>query len=332
MADILTLPDAADYLGHSDRRFFSNGYKRSSYRLGELSQLRRDGDRWTGAAAVDVDCPADWSLKGASAQRPHLSTVDVLVLAHRLASAAVASVFRLTEPELTDIAVENIVIRAGRTPQEDLTNVPIALSVKKVQTHPARVKVQCVIGTLKATLVLDRVPTGRETTDDARPMVVNMPPARYYADGFRSVSHSIENVTVDMGTLNADARIRLTGLGTVDFEAGLGARHRTAVPVVEAFVVVLQLTQILIYELDALRREDTDTLWMMKTTLSATASRGADSSGSAAAWASIASHELLHIEGTPWRVFDIDGGLGDVRMGAEFSHRLPTCTEQQREE
>src|SRR5262249_53707404 len=82
-----------DLLGSAAQRFFGDGHRR-------ISQLLRDitvhsdgagGHRVLGCASVSY--PPDWSVKNSAAElRPHLSTIDALLLSVALGECYLAQV------------------------------------------------------------------------------------------------------------------------------------------------------------------------------------------------------------------------------------------------
>jgi hypothetical protein len=77
----LHLSSVDEYLGPSSSRFFGSGYRRVTYRFGDL-RFESSTSHVHGIAGADY--PEDWSRKAHSNTRPHLSTIDALVFATRL--------------------------------------------------------------------------------------------------------------------------------------------------------------------------------------------------------------------------------------------------------
>jgi hypothetical protein len=89
---------------------------------------------------------------------------------------------------------------------------------------------------------------------------------------------------------------------------------------VDGFVSVLQLAQILMYELDSLRREDSNTLWMLRTSLERSATHAGP------VWAELTARRVLPVRGARWRNVDIAGGCAGVDLRASFAHELPSAS------
>ncbi|MGH8968103.1 MAG: AvrD family protein, partial [Actinomycetes bacterium] len=70
-----------DYLGPAQTRFFGHGYRRAQYRVADVTSTPADYADPGVRATVTIDYPLDWSVKETDVDlRPHLSTVDMLVL------------------------------------------------------------------------------------------------------------------------------------------------------------------------------------------------------------------------------------------------------------
>src|SRR5205823_3692700 len=107
---------------------------------------------------------------------------------------------------------------------------------------------------------------------------------------------------------------------------GLDGGTQPSVSPIDCFVVNLQLAQVLLYELDSLRREDSNTLWMMQSVLeSADAPRPltATEPEPLPVRTSIVGKRLLPLRGGTWRSVDVRGALAGIEMRSAFAHELP---------
>src|SRR2546430_787675 len=104
-----------DYLGPAATRFFGYGYRRVHYTMPSVA-VDADSLRTT----VGVEYPVDWSRKSANVDlRPHLSTVDALVLAARAAELYLHHAFGLDLSARRTAWLRRVDIRAGAQPYED---------------------------------------------------------------------------------------------------------------------------------------------------------------------------------------------------------------------
>lgn len=320
-----------DYLGPGERRFFSRGYQRAVYGIRDIvvNQDSASGVR----ARVDVGYPSDWSTKGSIDQRPHLSTVDALVLGVQLAELHLAHESGLSGPERARARLRKAVLRAGGAPQEELTGIPLSASLAKSQSvleTPSSVLsvYDCTVGSLRVRCEIEH-PLGTRVATEAAYAglddVLGPGDRRYYGEGFKARRHHIQDVRVDLDALTAQADVHFDPEPDPATQGVDGALH-PAVTFVDAFVVNLQLAQILMYELDSLSRTDSNTLWMMQTFLTAPAAPPPlpDRPDQAlSAEASLKNKRLLPLRGGTWRSVDIEAGLAGIGLRCSFAHELP---------
>ncbi|MBD0711692.1 MULTISPECIES: AvrD family protein [unclassified Streptomyces] len=323
------LPNISDYLGAPERRFFGEGYKRSRHRLTDFHLPEPDGaasDAPRLAATAQVEYPSDWSRKGDTDQRPHLSTVDVLLLGAQLTEALLTSHLGLTERELATVWLARVRIKAGNRPvEDDLTGFPVSAQLAGRLSSPrpgrARTAVEATVGTLRIRLEADH-----PDVPGARPRTAPVVRDGGYGDTRRLGVQRVESMQVRPGSSVTTADVRLTGgpEGTLD---GMEGEQQPSVHLVDAFVTALQIGQVLLYELDQVPRADSDTLWMRSTLLEATTPhrpRATADGGPLPMRAELRDSVLLHNHlGETWRRADIAAQLADISVVCSVVHRLP---------
>ncbi|KAA0015346.1 hypothetical protein F0A16_20870 [Salinicola corii] len=116
--------DADAYLGSSEFRFFSSGYKKVSYELSD--EVVRNYDY---SAKLKLVYPEDWSVKKENKLPPHLSSIDVILMSTRSCDKILAS--RNKE----SFEITQIKIRASREPLENLNSVRVTFEVMSESEH-----------------------------------------------------------------------------------------------------------------------------------------------------------------------------------------------------
>ncbi len=252
-----------DFLGPRDRRFFGEGFKRAVHRFTDIVVEVDDDQSGTISATLAVDYPADWSRKGANDQKAHLSTVDILAIGARLIETYLDRGQGLSESDRADTKLESVSIRAGVTPVEDeLESFPATARIQRFDAAEISGRVssvaQCTIGPMVMRCnVRHRKGTGGRQADHAQYGPVPAVPS-LFADDFTLRQQFLESVTVDSARQLAHATVRIQSPN----------EHMTASALaIDAFVVGLQLGQVLLYSLDNLSRASSKTLWMRRTTI-----------------------------------------------------------------
>jgi hypothetical protein len=317
-----------DHLGPAEQRFFGRGFRRVGYDIGELRLTRGAGGTVRAASSVGVSYPADWSKKAAGTDlRPHFSTVDGLVVAAQLAEACLAG----SVAQLRDAWLRRVRMTAGSSPQEDLERLPAEATVRRTEPlagEPGRAvsSVDCAVGTMRVRCeVVHALPTGapEDTRTYASPAALLGPAAdRYFGTGFTTRRQSIREVAVDRRALRADALLTIAHEdGATVPTAGLEGAHQPSVSMIDAFVTALQLAQIMLYDLDGMRRQDSNTLWMRQTTL--TASRPDRPTEAIPVTTRLDEPGLLRMGGGTWRTLDVVAELAGLRVRSAVAHQLP---------
>ncbi|MFG1666267.1 AvrD family protein [Streptomyces sp. Y7] len=316
-----------DHLGPAEQRFFGRGFRRVGYDIGELRLTRGADGTVRAASSVGVSYPADWSKKAAGTDLlPHFSTVDGLVVAAQLAEACLAGLV----PDLRDGWLRKVRITAGTSPQEDLARLPAEATLRRTDSltgEPGRAVslVDCTVGTMRMRCeVVHALPTGtvRDAGTYAGLDALLGPAAdRYFGTGFTTRRQFIREVAVDHRALSADAALTVVHEdGAVVPTAGLEGAHQPSISMIDAFVTALQLAQIMLYDLDGMRRQDSNTLWMRQTTL--TAARP-DRPTAAAVTTRLDEPGLLRMGGGTWRTLDVVAELAGLRVRSAVAHQLP---------
>jgi hypothetical protein len=319
-----------DYLGPGETRFFSRGYQRVTYETGEVVV---DPGQTRVSATATLRYPADWSRKAVGTDLvPHLSTVDSLVLGVQLAEAYLAHGLGLDARARRSARLRRVRLQAGTTPQEDLAAVPLRADLRGTEPLPGApgrsVSVfDCRAGVMRARCTVEHAsPTAEPGPEEAVPASLDdlLGPAagRLYGTGFQHTRHGIYDVRVDPATLRADASARFTAAAhTPD---GIDGDVQPSLSPVDSFVTVLQLAQVLMYELDSIERGRSNTLWMLQTVLDAGEPSPLD--GPLPAFAAVTGKHLLPLRGSRWRNVDLTGGCGGIRLRSTFAHELPAET------
>ncbi|WP_419992829.1 AvrD family protein [Streptomyces boninensis] len=327
----LLLESIDDYLGPGESRFFSRGYQRAEYQVGGITVTPPAGAGVS--ATADVGYPADWSRKKDTDLRPHLSTIDALVLGVQLAELHLAHGYRLDGPARTRMRLCRVVLRAGGAPQEDLTGIELSARLVKTEQLPetparSRSVHDCTVGSLKVRCEIEHDVTGRAEQDarhDSLDAALGAGAQRFWGEAFKDRRHFIRSVRVDTEALTAGADVHFAP-DPGPAPAGIEGDAQPAVSLIDAFVVNLQLAQVLMYELDSISRADSNTLWMMQTVLEAAAVPTAlpdRPEAAAAARAALTGKRLLPLRGGTWRSVEIEGEFAGASLRCSFAHELP---------
>jgi hypothetical protein len=324
-----------DYLGPGDQRFFGEGFRRIRHTLSALTVDGAADDLSPSVHAVaGLHYPPSWSTKqGGTPQRPHLSSIDALVIGAQLAEAHLVHAFGLDPDERRASWIRRYTMRAGASPHEDLADFDVTarLSATTPHTDPlssAAVSVfDCRIGAIKVRyeIVHPAVTSPRAVPDawqDAQDLL-GAAEHRLYGLRYQRRHHTVDDIRV-----TSEPR-SVTGLVQVEdspaghpADPGVNGAADPSLSLVDATIVLAQFAQVLLYELDGLERGDSATLWMRRIDMTA-ASPLQPMVRPFVSGASITATRTLPMGGDIWRTADFSGGLQGIHADFSLAHRLP---------
>lgn len=335
MGDGRLLFDSLDAcLGPGSSRFFGSGYKR----VGQtLSELECDGSMEPAAgvrALGSLSYPPDWSRKAAGRElRPHLSSIDALVLAVSLAEAHLAAAGRLRDAQLRRAWLCRAQVRAGARPHEELGGFPAAARLLRSWPNgrvdtPVSSEYDCSIGGLRVRCTLAHEPAERPATGPARYRMLDdvLGPAagRLYGDGYKSHQLQAAEVRVELAEQRVWARPSVRpGPPWLEASHGAEAAYAPSVSVIDGIVGIAQLAQALLYALDAVPRERSNTLWMRRFAVAAdTPSRPCGEPFATAAV--LTRNQVVALGDDSWRAIELrTDDFAGMRGSCSLAHRLP---------
>jgi Pseudomonas avirulence D protein (AvrD) len=144
----------------------------------------------------------------------------------------------------------------------------------------------------------------------------------YYGEGFKHWHHSITDIHIDMETLDATAKVSIESTNASD---GYDELSTYPISMLDCFLVTLQLAQIMMYELDSVERQNSNTLWMLQTRMNLTSDEHYLTSDEQCS-IHVRGKHLLPLRGAMWRNLDITGSYGGIDITCSIAHALPNCS------
>ncbi|WP_020141207.1 AvrD family protein [Streptomyces sp. 351MFTsu5.1] len=337
MTDTTTAPESVrrtvdDYLGPGEKRFFGDGYKRAVQTLGDIVLDVGPDGAGSVRARASVRYPEDWSRKGRRNQAPHLSSIDVLLLAGEVAEVYLTHALGLDARSRSEMRLRKVRMKAGTSPVEEALDgfeVRAAITSLPPQAHTARrVSVaDCQVGALRVRCEIEH-PAGtvRPGTGGYHGPDDLLGPAelRPFRAAHKTKSQLIQDLRVDLGELSARATVgsRSSAPAALTVQ-GLESYSHPATSILDVFVCAIQLGQILLYELDGVPRSESNTLWMRQSVLTI-ADTARPVTSPAPLSVRLAEPQLLTTrEGDTWRSVEIAGELQHMSVTCSAAHRLP---------
>ncbi|AGB83998.1 AvrD [Serratia sp. FGI94] len=321
-----------DYLGDGEHRFFGMGYRRVSYEIENISVSfkKKQGDEHKLTADLSVTYPVDWSKKKSGNLTPHLSSVDVIILTARFCEVMLSQCYLYSPSENARTWIKNIKLKAGTSAQEDLENIPVVMKMKTTSGDKENEEVlssvfECKIGKMLARCEVEHLNKDAAYQDTVYPSLSTLfdaPQKKYYGDLFKVRGQRLTNIRYDRATQQVISEVKLTIPDGNQPTVGIEGAWQPMVTFVDCFVSHLQLSQILMYELDNIARADSETLWMLQTEISAS-SPARNVADTANMVATVTAAQLFNIDSLRWRQVSTEGEYAGIKIKCSLSHLLP---------
>lgn len=321
-----------DYLGDGEYRFFGMGYRRVSYEIENASVnfKKKQGEEHTLTAALSVAYPIDWSKKKSGNLTPHLSSVDVIILTARFCEVMLSQCYLYSPSENARTWIKNIKLKAGASAQEDLKNIPVVIRMKATNSDKENKDVlssvfECKIGKMLARCEVEHINKDavyQETVYPSLSVLFDAPQRKYYGDLFKTRGQRLTNIRYDRTAQQVISEVKLTIPDSSHSPEGIEGAWQPMVTFVDCFVSHLQLSQILMYELDNISRADSETLWMLQTEISASSPvRKFDDTTNM--MATVTAAQTFDIDSRKWRQVTTEGEYAEIKIKCVLSHLLP---------
>lgn len=332
----LLLDSVDDYLGPGEKRFFGSGFRRVQYRYDKVEMTGgRDVPTELGSR-LDVVYPADWSTKAKTRGdlRPHLSTVDGLIIAVHMSETVLTHALGLGPESRRAGRVLSVRIKAGTEPDEELTGLPVRTTVLGVPVPDSEgeavSRLQTMVGAMRVRTDLRHPQPGPTSGGPVATAAYGSPAEllgpverQYYGTGFAARTQSVRKVAVRVAEARAHAVVDVAQEpGTVLATEGTEGLYQPFVGLIDTFVTSLQLGQILLYETDGISRGASNTLWMRTTVLQASAEPDPIRYETPLD-VRLENSTLLRRDEEIWRAADIVGRLAGNTVRCSVAHRLP---------
>lgn len=296
---MLKIANAEHYLGEASGRFFSAGYRNVSYLLQNEKVTLNEVN-----ALLTLNYPDSWSVKkNGKALKPHLSSIDVLIVAANLCSTMLDN-HKLSVKH----SIRQITVVAAKTPVEDLQAIPVYL--QRLDSSTSRQLIEGSVGNMRVKIVTQAL------SDQITESQHSLLDPRFMQNGYKQVQHDIQQISIK-NSRQAEAKVRKTDSQGVCSVFNL----------IDAFVTGMQLGQIMLYEMDQITRRNSSNLWMRS--ISITDERLSDDiiddmSDATNMTASLDNVSLTRKAEQSWRCADIVASINHIHFRCSVAHQINT--------
>jgi hypothetical protein len=327
----LYFPSIDEILGPNTHRFFGQGFRRVSHQIRDIEIAHRDG-RGRLTATGSIAYPGDWSVKATAGElRPHLSSIDALVLSVQLSELYISARYGLDDGHRRKMWLRGFTMRAGSAAETSLDDIKI--EIDHVETKIAAeslcgnysrldARVGAILVSANIEHHVDELRFPRGTFMRAEELL-GPAPSRYYGDGFKLPVQRLEHVFVDVEKLTARALVRVEGCTGERFPQGIGAHYWPSLSALDCMITIAQLAQGLLYKLDGLERGRTNNLWMREIVLEANTPYQA--CNTFVATTTIEKTRVFKKRTEVWRTAEMTGYYQGITVRFSVAHQLPSA-------
>ncbi|MFQ6328931.1 AvrD family protein [Nocardia sp. CWNU-33] len=305
-------------LGHREGRFFGEGYKRIAHHIFDIALDHDPAGRPRLTASAGVTYPLDWSQKSSRVLEPHLSSIDCSIFGYRLLEVILREFCGLTVGEIRSSWLSYIQFSSGTAATESLDQFRIVATVTAV--GDSSITVTSELGAamaLEATVTLPVTPRLRTM----EPRTVLEEGHGYFHGAVYQRGQYLRNVVIANAESRAGAEFELVEQDSPGGGRGVADAYQPSVTLVDATVILAQLSQVLLYELDNIARKDSETLWMRRMTARAAAAPPPYEPGSAST--QMVRSMILTFGGGDWRISTWEADFAGCEIRYDLAHRLP---------
>jgi len=300
-----------DVLGPGKERYLAEGYARID-RGFTKGYLEIAAGQVTASAMGFAAYPADWSVKASERlQRPHLSSIDAIVLAERLVERALFALSLVAGNTSCASWTYEVELRAGAKSDQDVGRIPMQCTITS-SMGTSDVVAECHIGAMRVRLGV-RLSPGDPRLEVLRNRFLRIPLAGEPTVQLPATTWStcLEPISSSSNVLGA----RHAGRSMTP-SCNVGGQREPVVGAV-SYIDLLRLSaqqaQALIYSRDGVTRQAAESLWMRKARFTATSPDRALPTVFDMQLAVVKESHLVRGE-RPWRLFDVEAS------GVPFMH------------
>ena len=257
-----------DLLGASHQRYFGAGYKQVKHNI-ENIHINPSTNNFD--ALVRIDYPASWSSKKTSKElQPHLSTIDVFVIAAQMCDAFISHCYHCSEGASKQAWLRSLTVKAGKDSVLDLSNIPLSgqmvKSLKKEDSLNGFIsEFKLSLGGFTLSLEVDhssldnQYPNGPMEFSNLNELLGGEK-ATFYGEQYANIINHI--YLNHIGCTEITGQIHIEKTDAYNPNAGLGAAYSGCHNPLNLMICAAQISQVLVYQIDQLSRENTKNLWM----------------------------------------------------------------------
>lgn len=257
-----------DLLGASHQRYFEAGYKQVKH---NIEDIHIDPNSNNFDAFVRIDYPSSWSKKKTSKElTPHLSTIDVFVIAAQMCDVFMNHCYDFSEGASKQAWLRALTVKAAKESVLDLSHIPLSGQlVKSVKTDTSLngyiSEFELSLGGFSLNLEVDHSPLDSQCSNapitfSSLNEMLGSDRATFYGEQYANITNHI--YLDQIASTEIIGHICIEKMAAYNPCSGLGAAYSGCHNPLNLMICAAQISQVLVYQIDQLSRENTKNLWM----------------------------------------------------------------------
>jgi|GEM_PF-6486333 hypothetical protein len=259
---LLTIDES---LGSKKRRYLGEGYKKTNYEFKDITP--EDGVKNKLKIQASVIYPDDWSLKAEGKRKDtHLSTIDILVLSNRICE----SIFLLKNKNIEAVNstwLQKIDMKLGNQPVDQLEDISFSIEYLGATALDINCShFQMSIGNAKADLYYSHLSPQSffnlyEMDFYKLLKIAQIETGKPFGNLFKRRDIHINSAVLCREDSEITANINVVQESLETISHGVNAANLRSLNVLDLMLAGAQMSQVLIYKLDNVHRDQTKNLW-----------------------------------------------------------------------
>jgi hypothetical protein len=314
----IKLRNAEQFLGSKRKRYFTSGFKKINCILGNYQY---SDDKLT--ASVKLNWGKGWSMKDTGRVERHMGSIESFSIAMRSLELFLIIKYNLSDEEIADSFIRKIEFKTK--PCDHHADRPIDVEVTSIDTKwkdftSANCRFNIIVTNFHFVVEVDfnnqSKSVGFPYERFSQSIAYN--PEQYYNHGYKATSIDIENLVLNLATrsLIAESRIKRSIPNT---KTGIGTSKLKGLTFIDFLRIAGQLTQILLYKLDNISREDSNNMWVRSLSAEFCTNSTIQVAKSKAHFTEF---NLVKIKAETWRTATAQFKIGNMKGSAKVCHIL----------
>lgn len=319
---IITINTIEDVLGSPRKRYFSNGFRNTSFEYSDLFFRNHALE-----CKLHFSFNELWSQKRHRNLQPHIGITEYFTASAFFTEFLLKAYLGLNDEDISRCWISFFSVKTRPAIQTDEENINfkaqlINTSPVNTSSHFLKFKSMVNIEFGKMKILIDiNHPVQRLEEDQTGIISVSRKTNHgLYKAGYKHVNHKIRNIELDVANLSLSSGISIAHHIPSDQMRGIGSDYRNSCMISDHYLTTGQLMQVLLYEMDNINREESNNMWVreVKTYYPVPFSKPVSRNTLKATETNI-----IRMKSENWRIATIESMHENITSFIKVSHKLP---------